>query len=169
MKLFKDEYHIFYQPYIDAVNLNESIILNLQNSLNELFAVLGDVPTEKQNFVYAEGKWSLKEVMVHIIDTERIMAYRALRISRQDEINLAGFDEKKYIWNANSKDIKFIDLLKEFSLLRKANILMFKGISNEMLELKGNANDSPISARALGYILSGHVLHHLKIIKERYL
>ncbi len=169
MKLFKDEYHGFFQPYINMVNLNESILTNLQNSLNELFAVLGDVPTEKQNFVYAEGKWSLKELLLHLIDTERVMAYRALRISRQDETNLAGFDEQKYIWNANSKNLEFIDLLKEFSLLRKANILMFKGISNEMLELKGSANDVAISVKALGYILSGHVLHHLKIVTERYL
>ncbi len=169
MKLFKDEYNNFYQPYIDAVNLDEGILINLQNSLNKLFEVLGDIPTEKQNFAYAEGKWSLKELLLHLIDTERVMAYRALRISRQDETNLAGFDEQKYIWNANSENIEFIDLLKEFSLLRKANILLFKGISTEMLELKGTANDFPISVRALGYILSGHVLHHLKIVKERYL
>jgi len=170
LELLKNEYAPFYEPYILAASkFDKGIIENLQNSLIHFFELLSDIPEEKQLFAYADNKWTIKELVQHMIDTERVMSYRALRISRGDKIALAGFDENEFISNANANQIPFIELLKEFSLVRKSSIAMFKGLSNEMLFLKGTASETEISVRALGYILTGHVLHHLNIIKERYL
>ncbi len=170
MLIPKNEYASFYETYISIVyKADKSLVENLQNSLIKLFKIFAELPEEKQNYAYAEGKWTIKELLLHMIDTERIMAYRALRISRNEKVNLPGFDENEYVINSNADEIPFIDLLKEFSLVRKTTIAMFKGFNDEMLLRIGNASDSPISVRALGYILTGHVLHHLKIVEERYL
>ncbi len=166
--ILKTEYHHFYQPYLNQVDLNSTIIDNLQDSLNAVFNLLGNLPEEKINYRYAPNKWSIKQLVQHIIDTERVFSYRALAISRKDKTNLPGFDENEYVANTNN-NTNFTDLLKEFSLLRKSNIAMFKNFTPEILEQTGNANDAKISVRAIGYIMSGHVLHHLQIIEERYL
>ncbi len=162
------EYGSFYQTYVDKVDTSLSIIENLQESLNAVFNILGSLSEEQADFTYAEGKWTIKELVQHLTDTERVFSYRALAISRQEENNLPGFNENKYVWFSNAKNISFMDLLKEFSLIRKSNIAMFKGFTNEMLEQIGKANSSEISVNAIGYIMSGHVLHHLNIVKERY-
>ena len=163
------KYNSFYQTYIDKVDISTSITENLQNSLNAVFNILGNISNEQANYSYAEGKWTIKEIVQHLIDTERVFSYRALAISRQDQNNLPGFNENKYVWFSNAQNISLTDLLKEFSLIRKANIAMFKGFSNEMLENTGIANNHKISVNAIGYIMSGHVLHHLNVVKERYL
>jgi hypothetical protein len=163
------QYHPFYQTYIDKVNLNKTLIENLQDSLNDVFSVLGSISVEKSNYRYADNKWSLKELMQHLIDTERVMSYRALAIAKNDKNNLSGFDENEYITFSDAKNSNFIDLLKEFSLIRKANIAMFKNFSSEMIERIGTANNSKITVKSIGYIMSGHVLHHLNVVKERYL
>jgi len=170
LELLKNEYAPFYEPYIMAASKSDKgIIENLQNSLIQFFELLSDIPEEKQLFAYAENKWTIKELIQHMIDTERVMSYRALRISRGDKTALVGFDENDFVRNANANQIPYVELLKEFSLVRKSSIAMFKGISDEMLLLKGTASDTEVSVRALGYILTGHVLHHLNIISERYL
>ncbi|HFS67001.1 MAG TPA: DinB family protein [Flavobacteriia bacterium] len=162
-------HHPFYQTYIDKVNLNNTILENLQNSLNEVFSVLGDVSEEQANYSYKKDKWSLKQLLQHIIDTERVMSYRAFAIARNDKNNLHGFDENEYIYNSNASNSNFINLLKEFSLLRKSNIAMFKNFTPKLLSKIGKANNSEINTYTLGYILSGHVYHHLDIVKKRYL
>ncbi len=170
MTLPKNEYPNYAQTYVDAaLKTNKNILDNLQHSLNLVFETLGNLPKEKQDFAYADGKWTIKELMQHLIDSERVFAYRALRISRNDKENLLGFDENDYAKYANTNDIEFIDLLKEFSLARKSNIAMFTGFSDAMLLKIGTASDQPISVRGLGVLMSGHVLHHLRIIEERYL
>ncbi len=170
MSIPKNEFAPFYENYVlKAENTGKTIIENLQTSLVNVFELLGDLPEEKHNHAYAEGKWTLKELLLHLTDTERIMAYRALRISRNEKINLPGFDENNYVTNSNANEIPFIDLLKEFSLVRKSTIAMFRGFNDGMLIRMGNASDTPISVRALGCILTGHVLHHLEIVEERYL
>jgi len=170
LELLKNEYAPFYESYIlETSKSDKGIIENLQNSLIHFFELLSDIPEEKQLFAYAENKWTIKELIQHMIDTERVMSYRALRISRGDKTALAGFDENDFISNSNANQIPFIELLKEFSLVRKSSIAMFKGLSDEMLLLKGTASEAEVSVRALGYILTGHVLHHLNVISERYL
>lgn len=170
LELTDNEYAPFYKPYILAASVSDKgIIENLQDSLIQFFELLSDLPEEKQLFAYAENKWTIKELIQHIIDTERVMAYRALCISRNDKTKFPGFDENHYVANSNANAISYIELLKEFSLTRKSSIAMFKGFTDKMLLRKGIASESEISVRALGYILTGHVLHHLKIIKDRYL
>lgn len=170
LELPENEYAPFYKTYIlEASKSNKSIIDGLQDSLVRFFELLSELPDEKQLFAYADNKWTIKELIQHMIDTERVMAYRVLRIARNDKTELAGFDENNFILNSNANQIPFIELLKEFSLVRKSTIAMFKGLTNEMLLRKGFASETEISVRALGYILTGHVLHHLKVMQERYL
>lgn len=170
LELPNNEYASFYKPYILAASASDKgIVANLQDSLVHFFELLSEVSEEKQLFAYAENKWTIKELVQHMIDTERVMAYRALRISRNDTTALAGFDENDYVSNGNANQIPFVELLKEFSLVRKSTIAMFKGFTDEMLLRKGIASETEVSVRALGSILTGHVLHHLKIIEERYL
>ncbi|MCB9235125.1 MAG: DinB family protein [Bacteroidia bacterium] len=118
---------------------------------------------------YAEGKWTIKEVVGHIIDCERIFAYRALRISRGDKTPLPGFEENDYIKASGYNYYEMDDLQDEFHLLRQANQMMFKNLSDNELSRTGIANDQEISARAIMYIMCGHVTHHMMVIKERYL
>lgn len=166
--LSNKEYHSFYQPYINQVDLNNSIIVNLQESLHAVFNLLGNITNKKINYRYAPNKWTIKQLTQHLIDTERVLSYRALAISRKENSNLPGFNENAYVDNANIHT-NFTDLLKEFSLLRKSNIAMFKNFTPKMLQQTGYANNTEISVKAIGYIMSGHILHHLKVIEERYL
>ncbi len=170
MTIPKNEYAVFYETYISkAVQLNKGLIESLQSSLVTFFEVLAELPEEKHQFAYADGKWTIKELISHMIETERIMAYRALRVSRKDKVNLASFNENDFVANSNANAVPYIELLKEFSLVRKASIAMFKTFNDEMLTRIGTASNTKISTRALGFILTGHVLHHLGVIKERYL
>jgi hypothetical protein len=170
MRLNENEYSSFNKPYIlEALNTGKEIIPNLQESLMRFFELLSELPEEKQLYAYETGKWTIKELVQHMIDNERIFAYRAHRFSRGDTTELLGFDENFFMENSNANEIPFVELLKEFSLVRKSTIVLFKGFTDEMLLKKGIASESLISVRAIGLLLTGHVLHHLQIIEERYL
>ena len=167
-QLKENEYAPFYKNYIiglGTVNLLE--ILN--DSLHEILKTVKDLPEEKLIFRYAKGKWTIKELVQHIIDAERVLSYRALRFSRNDVTDLHGFNEDWYVDNSNGNDRDFSELLHELELIRNASISLFKSFSNEMLTMTGSANGSLMSVRALGFIIAGHQMHHLKIIKEKYL
>ncbi len=169
-KLENSEYASFYQPYIQVLLDNDKdLIENLQSSLDETLQILKNLDSEKQLFQYAEGKWTIKEIMQHIIDAERVFNYRALRFARNDTTVLSGFDENHYASNSNANTRDFFDMLEEFSLLRKSTILMYQNFTKDTLLLKGKASGIFISVRALGFITSGHLLHHLHVIKSRYL
>jgi len=165
-----NEYASFYEPYIQALDNNEkSILENLNYTHNETVTLLKDLPETKQHYRYAEGKWSIKELIQHIIDSERVLSYRALRFARRDATDLAGFEEDDYVNNSNGGTRDYYDLLEEFSAVRNATILLFKSFTDASLQRIGSANGSIISVRALGFIISGHLQHHLTIIKDRYL
>ncbi len=167
-QLKEDEYSSFYKNYVTILGeINLLEVLN--NSLENLINTLKNLPEEKLQYRYEEGKWTIKELIQHIIDAERVLSYRALRFARNDATNLQGFDEDWYVKNSNGNDRDFDELLNEFSLVRKATILLFKSFSNEMLTNTGSANGSVVSVRALGFIIAGHQIHHLNIIKEKYL
>ncbi len=158
----KNEYSTFNATYIKAageVNLMEE----LEISLHDFIRFVQNISMDKFDYRYAEGKWTIKEIIQHIIDTERIFAYRALRISRNDSTPLPGFDETIFAANtpANSRTIQ--DLLTEFSAVRQSNLLLFKSFSDEQLKRMGTASENPISVRAIGFILIGHQKHHQKI------
>ncbi len=167
-QLDENEYNPHYKHYI--LELEDAELLEiLTASSEELLETVKDLPEEKLVFQYDEGKWTIKELIQHLIDTERIMSYRALRFSRNDATELQGFDESWYVENSNGKDRNFDNLLDEFTCTRRACISLFKSFTNEMLQLSGTANGSDVTVRALGFIIAGHQMHHLKVIKERYL
>ena len=165
----KQEYPPFYQPYIDVLEGEPNLMDSLEMSLELFEQVLYDIDDSKQAYRYADGKWTIKELVQHMIDAERVFVYRALRFSRQDEKPLTGFDENSYVTNYDSNNREFTALLDEFCLLRRSNILMFKDFSVKELSCSGTVEGLSISVRAIAFICSGHVLHHLKIIQERYL
>lgn len=167
--ILENEYAPYFKQYLKLVALDNSIVTNLESSQKEFENLLRGIPEEKQTFVYKKGKWSVKEVVQHMIDSERIFAYRALSFARKDTTALPGFDQDfftKYS-NANLRDFK--DQLKEMSLLRESTLLLFKSFSEESLLISGVMSDKKITVRALGYLFSGHQNHHLKVLKERYL
>lgn len=164
----KNEYAEFYAGYVSLVQETD-IVAALLNQTNELQTLFAEIPEEKSDFRYAEGKWSIREMLGHIIDGERVFSYRALRISRGDETPLAGFEENFYVANSNFSNLKLADALEEFSLLRQSNTLLFKNLTGEMWSKTGTASDATISVRALAYISVGHIRHHANILRERYL
>ncbi len=161
------EYASYYEIYISLVQ--DDILSALQNQIKQTSELLAKIPEEKGTYAYAEGKWSIKELIGHLIDTERIMAYRALRFSRNDLIEIEGFEQNDYIENSDFNSCKLTDLAKEFELIRHANILMFKNLAQEAWNKTGVASGNPVSVKALAHIIAGHELHHIKILKERYL
>lgn len=164
----KTEYAEYYHKYIQAVP-NEDISDILEDQLNTAVGLFSNITEEKSQYRYEPGKWSIREVLGHIIDAERVFAYRALRFSRGDQKPLQGFDENEYINNSNYDKTNLTLLIEEFSNIRKSTIALFKSLNNEMWLKKGNASGHDVTVRGLAYIIAGHTEHHLEIIKERYL
>lgn len=162
------EFAEFYQTYIRLV-VETDIVSALQDQLSELIGLFSQISDEYGRYAYADGKWTIKELLGHLIDGERVFSYRAFRISRADMTPLPGFDQEPYIKNANYDLFKISDLVEEFSHLRRSNILFFKGLDETGWGRIGTASGTPVSVRALAYIMVGHVRHHISILKERYL
>jgi len=163
-----NEYAPYYERYISLVP-EDDIAGALAAQPDEIGSLLGDVPEEKGTYAYADGKWTIKELLSHLIDGERIFSYRALRISRGDKTPIEGFEQDDYIENSNANNRTFADLLEEFTLERQANLRLFNNISEEGSKRIGTASDNPVSARAIVWIMAGHVRHHIGVLKERYL
>ena len=163
----KSEYAPFYQGYVSLVTETD-IVSALHSQIAEFDNLLAGISDEKSAFAYAEGKWSVAELLGHIIDGERVFSYRALRISRGDQTPLASFEENSYVANSNFRATKLAELLEEFSLLRQSNVLMFKNLPAEAWSRTGTASSAAVSVRALAFIMVGHARHHLNILRERY-
>ncbi len=166
-QLSENEYSIFNATYIKAAG-DVDLIEELEISLHDFIRFVQNIPMDKFDYVYAEGKWTIKEIIQHIIDTERIFAYRALRISRNDVTPLPGFDENFFSDNTIAKTRSIQDLLTELSAVRYSNLLLFKSFSEDQLLRSGVASDHPISVRAIGFMLIGHQKQHQKVFEERY-
>ncbi len=164
----QNEYAEYYEKYVSLVK-EDNILAVLKNNKSETQNLLVEISEEKALFRYAPGKWSIKELLGHIIDTERIFAYRALRFARNDQVKIEGFEQDAYIENASFDDCKFTELTAEFAFVRDANILMFQNLSNEAWQRSGIASENSVSVRALAYLIAGHEIHHINILKERYL
>ncbi len=163
-----NEYDAYYGTYISLVP--EDDIRNAYAAQpEELRTMVDGVSEEKGNFAYAEGKWTIKELLSHLIDGERIFAYRMLRISRGDETPIEGFEQDGYIENSNANNRSFADLLDEFELCRRANAHFLSNLDEAALKRMGTASGLPISVRALANISIGHVRHHANILRELYL
>ena len=168
--ILENEYASYFEQYIKLVPVKEKSIINyLKDSQKEFEIILRTLPKEKGNYAYAEGKWTLKELIQHIIDTERIFCYRALCFARNDKTELPGFDQDIFVNNDNANDRAYFDLLDEMNTLRKSTIQLYNSFSDEALLRIGVASGNEISVRALGYLFSGHQIHHLNVVKERYL
>lgn len=162
------EYAPFYSVYIDAI-AQQSVIRVLESQPTELQDIFTGINDSDGTYAYADGKWTIKQLLGHIIDCERIFAYRVLRISRGDETPIEGFEQDAYIANAYANERSFADLLEEFKLIRRANLILFYNLRDEDWLRMGTASNSRVSVRALAYIMAGHVRHHTKILRERYL
>jgi hypothetical protein len=161
-----------YPPYMGAyIKLvkGDNIFEEFFNEHIETMELLTSVDEETLRFRYAEGKWDLREIAQHVIDTERIFSYRALRFSRSDQTPLAAFDENDYAVNSYASHRDINDIVREMSVVRAATVELFKSFTDEMLDKKGTANGKEISVRALLYAIVGHEMHHRNIIEERYL
>ena len=163
-----NEYPSFYQNYVDNVK-TDNIIKELTDQVLNIQAIISEIPEDKETYKYAEGKWTIKEIIIHLMDAERIFSYRALRFSRGDSTNLSGFDENEYVPNSGASERSLQSLLDEYIALRNSTIEFFKNLSQEMSLRTGIANGKEISVRSLGYIIPGHEIHHLAVIRERYL
>ena len=169
MQIPSDEYNPYYKPYIEKVRLQGSIWQTLKAQGETIYAFYKGIPVEKHDFAYKEGKWTVKEVLLHITDTERIFAYRALRIARKDKTPLPGFDQDVFVAQSNATSRPITSILEEYKAVRTATVTMFESFSDEVLKRKGCASESEVSVRALGFMIVGHEKHHQQIIKERYL
>ena len=141
----------------------------LEKQIDDMSAIFANVPEEKGTFSYAPGKWTTKESLSHVIDAERIFAYRLLRISRGDETPLEGFEQDGYIENSNANARSFKELIEEFALQRRSNLLLIKNLSDDASRRMGTASGHPVPVRALTHMMAGHVKHHEKIFRENYL
>jgi uncharacterized damage-inducible protein DinB len=163
-----DEFDSYYERYVSLV-ADGDIISTLANQVSETRNLLAEIDAEKADFRYADGKWNVKELVGHMIDTERIFAYRALRIARGDQTPIEGYEQDDYIKNAEFAECDLVNLAEEFQLVRRANILMFQNLSEAAWHRRGTANEREISVRALAYICAGHEIYHRDILKQRYL
>lgn len=168
MKPQAGEFAPFYQGYIDRVP-EGNIVQTLANNRQQTLDFLKSVPEDKWNHRYAAGKWSIRELFIHIMDAERIFAYRALRIARNDSTSLSGFDENAYVPESFAEGRLVESLLEEYGAVREASIQLYKNLHPDVWTRLGDANGAPVSVRALAYITAGHEMHHMSIIKERYL
>lgn len=162
------EYASFYAGYVGMVP-DGDLLQTLEQQDEQTMALLGGVPESKGGHAYAPGKWTLKEVVGHMVDAERVFSYRALRIARGDTMPLHGFDEKAWVPNAGFNSRTLADLLGELRVVRASTLALLRHLPPESVTRLGTASEKPVSVRALAWIIAGHERHHLGIIKERYL
>ena len=162
------EFQKYIQRYLDLIP-SDNWLEEMKNSGNQTLEIYHQFSGQQSNFAYPEGKWSLKILLQHLIDAERIFVYRALRFSRKDQTELAGWDEEDYAENYYLDEISLESLLEEFEYLRKSTVLFFENLNTNILSRKGIANKNEISVETLGKLIVGHNIHHLNIIKQRYL
>ncbi len=162
------EYAPYYDRYISLVPAGD-VLQHLSTQINATLAVLRGITEAQSLRRYAPGKWSIKEVLGHVCDTERVMSYRALRFGRGDQTPLPGFDENDYVQAGNCDARAWADLIGEFETVRAATVSLFRGFETAATERLGTANNTAVSVRALAYIIAGHERHHLKVIQDRYL
>lgn len=164
----ENEYAPYFENYISKA-AEEDILPAMRSQVDELDVLLDRVSPEHETFRYAEGKWSIREIVGHLIDGERVFGYRALCIARGETQNLPGFDQDQYMLTAPFDGVDLEDLLSEFRLVRLSNIAMMRTFDEAAWTRIGTANGNPVSVRALAYVMVGHTRHHMGVLRERYL
>ena len=158
----------FYWNYIERAE-GDDLIRALQKASDAVWNTVYLIPTGKAEHRYAPGKWTIKEVFQHVVDSERIFSYRALRFARNDGTELPGFEENDYVPEARVDRRGFHQLLREHDAVRASTIELFRSFDEEMLLRSGTANNNRMSVRGLGWAIAGHAMHHMRVIEERYL
>lgn len=162
------EYAPYYGRYIALVGGND-VVAALEDQPRETLALLSTLSEEQGDYRYAADKWSIKEMLGHVIDGERVFAYRALRFARNDRTPLASFEQDDYVRSGDFGDRRLADLIEEFVAVRRATLWLFRQLSAEAWMRRGVASDNPVSVRAVAYIIAGHELHHRRVLQEKYL
>lgn len=158
----------YYETYVSKVDTH-SVLDALQNTEKTSLAIIEKLSEAQGNYRYAEGKWTIKELLVHIIDVERIFATRALCIARGEKQNIHGFDENEYAANSNSNRRSMKNIIAEYKAVRASSIALFESFDDNDMVAKGIASNSEFNVLALAYIISGHNVHHINVLEERYL
>lgn len=153
--------------YVSQAEGND-LIKALKDGLQKSMSAFQNVSTEREEYSYADGKWTIKEVLGHLIDTERVFAYRALVFARKDTVQLPGYDENLYAPNANTANRTLADMLKEYEAVRMSTIYLFQSFSEAMLDYIGMANNLNLTPRILGWMIAGHETHHHNVLAEKY-
>jgi uncharacterized damage-inducible protein DinB len=164
----QDEYAQYYGQYVDLVPSGDFLEI-LEDQRRDLIALISPLTDEQAEFRYAQGKWSIKEVIGHITDAERIFGYRLLRIARGDKTPLPGFEQEGYITLGNFDDRSLADLLAEFSAVRESTICLVRSLSQEAWLRRGTASQKEVSVFAMAFIIAGHERHHRIILEKQYL
>lgn len=167
-QLNHEEYAPWYANYIAKAGDND-LIEELEISVHRLIRFVQNIPMDKFDYRYAEGKWTIKDILQHLIDAERIFAYRALRFARNDQTALSSFEEDDYAIHANGSRRSIQDLLTEVAVVRQSTLSLFKSLNQEELLRIGVAAGKPMSVRALGFVIIGHQNHHQDVFEQRYL
>lgn len=162
------EYHSFYTNYVKSLN-EQDVLAILKKQLKSIPDLLWSIESTKHNYAYAPGKWTIKQVIQHLNDVERVFTYRALCFARGDKQHQPGMDQDLYVLNADIKDVPFSGMIDEFVALRVATVCLFERLNELQLDQVGTADGHPITVRALAAITAGHVQHHVNVLKERYL
>jgi len=168
-ELTQGEIGKFYQGYINRIPDDAELINTLEENTREFNDFLKSIPENKWNYRYSSEKWSILEMVQHIIDTERIFQYRALCFARNENGALPGFDHDVYVLNSDAEERTPADLIKEFKCVRESCLFLYKSFSEKRLQNAGNMNDVNATPRAIGFIMAGHALHHQEIISSKYL
>lgn len=167
-ELKSTEYSSFYQTYLDILGDVElfDILARQQRNFPKF---LESLPEEKLGYAYADGKWTIAEALVHVLDTERVFQYRALRFMRGDKTPMPGFDQNLFALNANVGQRTKESIIEEYKVVRGSTIALFNNMDRQALRVIGTASDAPMSVAALGFIICGHQKHHRNVIREKYL
>ena len=164
-----DEYAPALGEYIASIGDDEDVLAVLGQQLDEILVRLRAVPSSRGDFRYAPGKWSLKDVIGHLADTERVFAYRALSIARSDPAALPSFDDQAWVAEVGSEHRTLLDMVEEWGQVRRASLALFRHLPAAAWSRRGTASNRPVSVRALAYIIAGHTRHHLEVVEARYL
>lgn len=167
MRPLPSEYAAPHQPYVELVP-EEEILPAIEAQSTETQKLLASLDESRAAYRYAEGKWSVKEVVGHMVDAERIVGYRALALSRGEQEPLPGFDEDEYVRNAGFDAWKLGDLSEYYALVRRATIVFFRNLPDEAWSRRGVANGHPVSVRGLAWVIVGHERHHLQVLRDKY-
>lgn len=169
MNVNSHQFAEYFNYYVSLVNTNDNVIEVLEKAHQPTNDIMDLITEEQGDYAYTEGKWSIKELLVHLTDTERIFCNRALRFARNDSTNLPGYDHDNYVEYSDANSRTLSEIQNDFNLVRASTISLFKSFSDTMLRNEGIANGNKLTVLAIGYIIAGHEKHHVNVLKEKYL